>query len=182
MVKKCLIAIAVVAMLATTVQAASSIKIEGWPWTKVYDEVDICTFDVLLEVGHFVQIENCDDLEMKLYQVDCAAIGQTSDEFPCYGDYDEFDVPGPACVTISAKANFDALFGAVFTGGTVDIVGGSSLTWPLGDEIIGDGTIQDLKLCMTAWSVALWNSGATSGNVTVGTITINVKPKDVTGP
>lgn len=193
MVKKCLIAIAVVALLATTVQAidspGGSIKQDaqteggGWPWTqtKVYDTFDICTFDVILEVGHYVQILNCDDLEMKLIQVSCDAIGKDDDDFPCYGDIDETDTPGPACVTVTARANFDAIFGANFDGsaGDVDIIGGSSVGFVGGDEIPGDGNNHDLKLCMAAWSVELWNSGGTSGTVKVGEITITVKPKDV---
>ncbi len=184
MVKKCLIAIAVVALLATTVQAASpTIKNEAWPWTKIYDEMSICTFPVTLEVGHFVQVLNCHLLVMKLEQVQCSAIGQAADKYPCYGDVDEeFDTHGPACVLIQARANFPALFGATFTGSGTNIIGGHALTWPSGNTILGGGGWEDLKLCMSAWSVALWNSGATSGIVTVGTITINVKPQNEYGP
>jgi len=186
MIKKCLIAIAVVALLATTVQAASpAIKKEGtWPWTKIYDEFPICTFPVTLEVGHFVQILDCDKLVMKLEQVNCSAIGQAADKFPCYGDIDEaLDLHGPACVTIQARANFPAIFGATFAGGGTNIIGGHSLTWPSGNTIVGGTSWESLKLCMTAWSVALWNTGGqTSGTVTVGTITINVKPQNEYGP
>ena len=97
MIKKCLIAIAVVAMLATTVQAISvpdgSIKFDpqtdptGWPWTRttVYDKYEICKIDVKLEVGYFVQIDDCGDIDaLKLKQVNCDVIGQSSSKFPCH--------------------------------------------------------------------------------------------------
>lgn len=185
MIKKCLIAIAVVALLATTVQAATypAIKHEGWPWTKIYDAYPICTFDVVLEVGHYVQIYKCDELKMKLEQVDCAAIGKAG-KFPCYGDVDEaFDTHGPACVTIQARANFPAVFGATFSGSGNNIIGANySLTWPDGNTILGGASWESLKLCMTAWSVALWNSGGPTGTLKVGEITINVKPPNEYGP
>ena len=186
MVKKCLIAIAVVALFATTVQAVTvdgANKFEGtWPWTKTYKEVQICSFPVILEVGHYVQIVNCGDLELKLEQVACSAIEKNDDDhFPCYGEKGEPD--GPACVTITARSNFEAELGASFNGeaGDVNIIGGKSLTWPLGKIIPGTGSEIDLKLCMTAWNVELWNSGGTSGTTKVGEITLSVKPETETG-
>ncbi len=182
MVKKCLIAIAAVALLATTVQAITidgAIKEEGtWPWTKIYDTMDICQFPVKLEVGHFVQVINCDDLEMKLEQVDCDAIGQSSSKFPCYGNgSDDWE-----CVTLEVRANFPATFGAEFSSsGPVGL--SHDLKWDNDDDTItGDGSDEELKLCMSAWNVELWNSGQTSGWITVGEITINVKPQNETGP
>ena len=190
MVKKCLIAIAVVALLASTVQAASpSIKKElTWPWTKTYAKLDICTFPVTLEVGHYVQVKDCQDLEMRLEQVLCADIGKGDDKFPCYGD-----PTGPdkkACVDFEARANFPAVFGATFASGadtlgsgeSLAIVGGSSVGFEGGNSIVA-GDYQPLKICMTAWSVNLWNTGgATSGVKKVGEITIDVKPPNETYP
>ena len=178
MVKKCLIAIAVVALLVTTVQAGSpSLKKEGtWPWTKIYDSVNICTFNVKLEVGHYVQLKNCTGdhkREMKLEQVECSSIGKSnSGDFPCYED----------CVDLEVRANFPATFGASFDrhAGDVTIIGGDkySLWWDADrDTIVGDGSWEDLKLCMKAWDVELWNSEQISGWAKVGTITISVKPQ-----
>ncbi len=194
MVKKCLIAIAVVAMLATTVQAISQpggvIKYDpqtdpgGWPWTRttVYDPYNICTIDVKLEVGHFVQIKECHKIDaLKLQQVDCDSIGKGSGDFPCY----------EGCRKFEARANFPAFFGATFDGSQgeldSDIIGSHyDLDWDDTDdnEILGDGEWEDLKICMTAWKVELWASGKTDGSVKVGKITITVKPEDFveTGP
>ena len=180
MVKKCLITIAVVALLATTVQAFDNpMKSEGWPfhWTVTYDELDLCKFDVILEVGYYVQIEDCGDIgPMKLEQVNCDTIeigGDVQDggDFPCY----------EGCVEFKARANFAAVFGANFDDENADkkIIDDYELQWE-GDlhEITDSGNYDDgeLKLCMVASNVKLWNSGATSDTVKVGEITINVKP------
>jgi len=190
MIKKCLIAIAVVAMLATTVQAITipggTIKYdpqtdpEGWPWTKIYDPFEICKIVVKLEVGYFVQIDDCDDIDaLKLKQVACSAIGQSSGKFPCY----------EGCRSFRARANFPAFFGATFSDEgsqlDTDIIGGNhNLEWDTTDdnEIAGDGQWEDLKICMSAWKVKLYATGSTDGSKKVGKITITVKPKDVYGP
>ena len=176
MVKKCLIAIAVVALLAATVQAAdpANMKHEGtWPWTKTYEAVDLCSVKVTLEVGHFVQIENCTNREIKLVQVPCDSIGKGGGDFPCYED----------CENIKARANFEATFGAGFTGSDVNIIDGKDVYWEGGNTIPGDGEWVTLHLCMKAWKVKLWDSGTgkTSGTVKVGTIMITVKPQTETG-
>ena len=183
MVKKCLIAIAVVGLLATTVQAATfpAIKHDGsWPYT--YIAQPICTIPVLMEVGHYVQIYKCNELKMKLYQVDCVDIGKETGDFPCYGKKGEGDLPdGPACVTIRARANFAAVFGADFDreAGDANVVEKHDLSWPDGNTIQGGtGDWERVKLCMIAWKVQLWKSGESGGKVKVGEITINVKPPD----
>jgi len=192
MVKKCLIAIAVVALLATTVQAIDNpLKKEGgWPfhWTVTYDEIDVCTFPVKLEVGYYVQIKDCGDMLLKLTQVDCATIeadeGDHADDFPCYRGCVK-TLADPVVLGFEARANFPAVFGARFDAGnrdiTDDIIGENwDLNWGPGDDnqIVGDGSYELLKLCMEAWNVELWNSGSgnTSGVVQVGEITISVKP------
>ncbi len=194
MIKKCLIAIAVVAMLATTVQAidvpSGAIKFDpqtnptGWPWTRttVYDKYEICKIDVKLEVGYFVEIYKCDEIDaLKLQQVPCGDIGKGNGDFPCY----------EGCRKFKARANFPAFFGATFSDEgsdlDTDIIGGNhSLDWDSTDdnEIPGDGVWEDLKICMSAWKVKLYATGSTDGSKKVGKITITVKPEDFveTGP
>ncbi len=181
MVKKCVIAIAVVALLATTVVQAGdtfpAIKEDGtWPWTKIYDEMEICDIPVKLEVGHYVQIYKCNKLVIKLVQVDCSVINQSSSKFPCYED----------CVTIKARANFPAQFGADWHKSGPDIIEEKKIYWD-GDQdtITGStGDWEELKLCMQAWEVELWKTGNESPGewVTVGTITLTVKPQNESGP
>ena len=181
MVKKCLIAIAVVALLATTVQAAApneQVKHDGtWPWTKTYEAIDLCDVKVTLEVGHFAQIEKCGDLKIALKQVNCTDIGKGSGDFPCYGD----GVDGPQCITVKARANFVATFGCRFISSDLQIITDNSVYFDGEDTIPGDGEWFNLKLCMKAWKVKLWDSDATSGTPKVGTIMITVKPQTETG-
>jgi hypothetical protein len=56
MVKKCMIAVAVAALMVTTVRAGDpAIKRDGdWPWT--YKAIDLCTIPVYMDVGHYVQL------------------------------------------------------------------------------------------------------------------------------
>jgi hypothetical protein len=178
MVKKCLIV--VVALLATTVQAATYPVIKKdpghWPWT--YDTIDICTFPVKLEIGHYVQLYKCNKLKITLKQTDCSDINQSSSKFPCYGDGDS-----PACVTIKARANFPAIFGAVLARSGTGITSvihedKFDLFWFGDDNTIAGSTgdWESLKLCLSAWQVELWKAGSATGTITVGQITINVKP------
>ena len=173
-------------MLATTVQAVDQpegyvkydpqTEPDGWPWTKTitYDPYEICTIKVKLEVGYFVQIEDCGDIDdLKLKQVIC----DDSDDFPCY----------EGCTTFKARANFPAFFGADFEENDLgrddgqEYIGGNwDIEWDGTDdnEIEGDGQWEDLKICMTAWNVNLAISGSTDGSVTIGKIVITVKPED----
>ena len=136
-----------------------------------YDPVDICNFPVLMEVGHFVQLEKCGDYKIKLEQVPCGDIGRNATtDFPCY----------EGCVTIKARANYPAIFSASVnkSGGDVNMLNEMNLYWENGvNTIQGDtGDWEELKLYLEAWDVEIWKF--TAGTVKVGEITINVKPKD----
>jgi len=148
-----------------------------------YEPIDICTFPVTLEVGHFVQIYKCNELEMKLEQVQCSAIGQGDDKFPCYGDINEaLDLHGPACVVIKARANFPAIFSASLnkSGGDEDMLKEVNLYWENGVNTIqgGTGDWEELRLFLEVWDVDLYMS--TVGTVKVGEITIKVRPPNDT--
>ena len=101
MVKKSIFALAVVALLVSVVHADDpSIKRDGdWPWT--YKAIDLCVMPVYMDVGHYVQMKECNKREIKMKQVDCESIGKGSDDFPCHDGCEEFEV----------RANFPAIFG-----------------------------------------------------------------------
>jgi hypothetical protein len=176
MVKKCIIALAVVALLVTVVRADDpSIKKDGdWPWE--YKKLDLCKFDVFMEIGHYVQLKECHKRELVLEQVPCAldkpeGLGKSDGDFPCY----------TGCEDIQVRANFPAIFGASLTkvGGILDK---TALYWK--DDIhtingSGSGDAwETLTICMDAWKAAIWRAGAANSKTKVGEITINVKPPD----
>ena len=183
MVKKCLIAIAVVALLVTTVQAGDDYpviktddEVGNWPWTKIYDEVAICDIPVKLEVGHYVQLYKCNKLKIELVQVDCDTLQDNdSGDFPCYKD----------CVEIKARANFPATFGVDWHKSGPDIIEKHREYWKDDKDTIqgSTGDYEKLTVCMEAWKVELWNAGEGSPGewVTVGKLTLTVKPQNETG-
>lgn len=135
-----------------------------------YEPVEICTFPVSMEVGHFVQLEKCGDYKIKLEQVPCGDIGRNATtDFPCY----------EGCVTIKVRANYPAIFSASVnkSGGDVDILNEMNLYWENGvNTIKGTGGWEKMKLCLEAWDVDLYKS--TPGTAKVHEITICVRPKD----
>ena len=169
MVKKSIFALAVVALLVSVVHADDpSIKRDGdWPWT--YKAIDLCKFPVYMDVGHFVQLKECNKRELVLKQVDCESIGKGSGDFPCYD----------GCEEIQVKANFPAIFN-----GSLGKVGGilnkTSLYWKDDkNQISGStGDWEKLTVCLKAWKAEIWRATSPDSKTEVGEITITVKPPD----
>jgi hypothetical protein len=174
MVKKCMIALAVAALMATTVQAGApapdgSIKRDGdWPWT--YKAIDLCVMPIYMDVGHFVQLKDCSDRKIHLKQVTCTSIGKNNTEdFPCYRD----------CEEIQVRANFPAIFGGRVDKNSTGILKDTEVKWA-GDkfQIIGGGDWEQLTICVNAWKAEIWRATEPSEKTQVGTLTITVKPPD----
>lgn len=169
MVKKSLIAITIAVLMATTVQAGDpAIKRDGdWPWT--YKAIDLCKMPVFMDIGHFVQLKDCNKREIKLVQVDCESIGRDGGDFPCYSDCDEIEV----------RANFPAIFGASLSkiGPVLQDV---NVYWKDGiNQISGStGDWEKLTICVDAWKAEIWRAALPTQNAKVGELTINVKPPD----
>lgn len=169
MVKKCIIALAVVALLVTTVNAADpSIKRDGdWPWT--YKAIDLCTMPVYMDIGHFVQLKECNKRELKVKQVDCSSIGKGSGDFPCYDGCEEFEV----------RANFPAIFGGSFSDQSGGVVKEKSVYWKDDvNQINGGGDWEKLTVCMKFWKTEIWKASGPDDKTKIGELTINVKPPD----
>ncbi len=169
MVKKCVIAITVAALMVTTVQAGEpAIKKDGdWPWE--YKAIDLCKIPVYMDVGHYVQLKECHKREIKLVQVDCDIIGRDSGDFPCYSD----------CEDIEVRANFPAIFGATLSK-IGPILKDTKVYWKDNDNQINGSTgdWEKLTICLNAWNAEIWRATEPSQNAQVGEITINVKPPD----
>jgi hypothetical protein len=169
MVKKCIIALAFAALLVTTVQAADpAIKRDGdWPWT--YKAIDLCKMPVYMDVGHYVQLKECNKRELKLKQVDCESIGKGGGDFPCYTD----------CEEIQVRANFPAIFGASLSK-IGPILKDTKVYWKDDvNQISGStGDWEKLTVCMDAWKAEIWKAATPNDKEKVGELTINVKPPD----
>jgi len=187
MVKKSLIAIAVVALIAATAQAGLgegayfdeddpdiSYKEDG-KWPHVYIEVDICTIPIYMEVGYYVTIEDCDKLEITLKQVTCASIGEDDDDFPCYEGCVRVDGKSSK-EYFKARANFDAIFGAEVEE-IGDVLDKTDVYWVDDLKTIdGDGDWHKLTVCVTAWKTDIYEAGP-DNELEVGELILNVKPE-----
>lgn len=169
MVKKFLIALAVATLMATTLRAADpAIKRDGdWPWT--YKAIDLCTMPVFMDIGHFVQLKECNKRELHLKQVDCSSIGKSGEDFPCYSDCEEIEV----------RANFPAIFGGTLTK-EGPVLTDTKVYWKDDkNQINGGGEWEKLTICLDAWNAEIWKAPlGPSEKTQVGTLTINVKPPD----
>jgi hypothetical protein len=180
MLKRILIAIALVTCLASTAPADyevyyfspinndTDVKVYGkeevrWPY-----EVSICNIPVEIHVkmymGMFVQVKDCMDKKIILEQVSCADIGKGDADYPCYLGCVEFDV----------RANFDVKLGyKLHKEG--DVIGSWSAYYDGGDTVPGDGDFHGAKLCVKAWKTAIYKA-APGDEVSVGSVEITVKP------
>ncbi len=166
MVKKSLIAIAMLAFLATTVQAGDLAENpwkwdDHWPWT--YTALEICQIPIYMDVGMYVELIDCGDKKIVLKQVPCADIGKGADDFPCYH----------GCVSFNIRANFEVKLGTVLykIGSVID---GWEAT--LDNDIVpGDGAEHTREVCVNAWKAQIW-SASPGDEVPVGEVAITVKP------
>ena len=173
MVKKCLIAIALLAFLTTTVQAGDDAENpwkfdDHWPW--VYLELEICQIPVYMDVGMYVDMKDCGKKEIILKQVTCPA----GRNFPCY----------KGCVMFEIRANFEVKLGTKLTkiGPVIknweakiyqdDGAGNPGIEWYI---VTGDGNYHKMHVCVEAWEAQIW-SASPGDKVLVGEVAITVKP------
>jgi hypothetical protein len=181
MVKRTLIAIAVVALLATSAQALGpdphtgtlegkyqSIKVNlqnmeiGWPFE--YKALDLCVIPVYMHVGFFVQVEKCNERKIKLVQVNCEDIGKGAGDWPCYKD----------CEKVKIRANFEAKLGL-----SKSKVGSVIKEWNAyfngSSTVDNSGSWNEIEVCVDAWQAQLFQN-VPGTEIHVGNVTITVKP------
>ncbi len=121
-----------------------------------------------MDIGHFVQLKECNKRELRLKQVDCPE----GRKFPCYTDCEEFQV----------RANFPAIFGGKFDKNDLgNTILKDTKVYFKDDinQINGGGDWEKLTICLDAWEVQLWKAtGGPGKKQKIGTMTINVKPPD----
>jgi hypothetical protein len=179
MIKKSLIAIALVAFLATTVQAASPYIKQDWDriyidWPVQYKALPICTVDVVMNLGNYVQIKDCNKIKIELQQVDCEGLpdkilrgGKPSDFFPCYN----------ACDDVEIRSNFEVKLGAKLTLMT-DIIKdyNTMVYWENPGDVVGPSADYiKTYLCMWAADAEIWKE-IPKRDLKIGEIEITVKP------
>ena len=178
MIKRTLIAIAVVALLATSAHAALSehyfpignshaVKVDGsenvrWPYE--YKALTVCSIPIKMHVGMYVQVLDCKKKTLLLEQVDCGDIGQKDSDYPCY----------LGCVAFKVRANFEVKLGTSLEKDG-DVINKWSAYYDGGDVVAGDGDYHEVKACVKAWLTAIYKA-APGDKVSVGTLHITVKP------
>ena len=184
MIKRTLIAIAVVALLATSAHAALqlpdyfgpfgddyAVKVDGsdkptirWPYEIKYTALTVCTIPIKMHVGMYVQIEDCKKKKIVLQQVDCGDLPKNADHYPCY----------IGCVKFRVRSNFDVKMGqSLHKAG--DIPMDWSCSYKDGDVVTGDGDWHEMQLCVKAWKAQIYR-GTPGDEVNVGSVDITVKP------
>jgi hypothetical protein len=186
MLKRTLIVVAVVALLATSAQAlgpdpttgttnnrdTTGIKVDiqpmeiGWPFE--YKALNLCVIPVYMHVGYFVQVEKCWERKIKLVQVECEdpVMGKAANDFPCYYD----------CEDVKIRANFEVKLGLskARIGDVLDPDRWSA-AFQGSDIVDASGGWNTITVCVKAWRARLY--GHSPGTeVQVGTVTITVKP------
>lgn len=186
MLKRTLIAVAVVALIATSAQAYGPdpetgkqgpntgfkihpIKMDVfWPFVE-YKALDLCVIPIKMEIGIFVQVEKCHERKIILKQVDCGDIGKNPQgDWPCY----------KGCDNVKIRSNFDIKLGLKLSkiGPVID-------QWKAyydGDDFVDGGSgWKTVKVCVEAWKAKLYEQevvGKAGETFDVGTVTVTVKP------
>ena len=149
--KKVLISLAVVALLAVGVQAGE-IKTHSWPCQ--YVSLEITSIPVVMDIGYYIKIKDQDKLKIKLVQ-------------------DELDIHKfKGCTDMVVESNFNAVLSAsISKTGAVD--GEYSVSLDTSTANKGSTTV---KVCATLTKAALQQQDAGTKDVQVATVKIKVKP------
>jgi hypothetical protein len=149
--KKALVAMAVVALLAVSVQAGE-IKLHNWPCTFV--SVEITSIPVVMDIGYWVKIKDQDKLKIKLVQ-------------------DETDIHKfKGCVDMVVENNFNIVLSCSISA-TGAVPGDYSCSVDPANVPAGGGTV---KVCATLTKADLSKTPGNSKDVQVATVKIKVKP------
>jgi hypothetical protein len=193
MVKRTLIAIALVAFLASTAPADievyywgfdpetgnvpgvdkdTIVKVDGnekvyWPYE--FKKVPVCAMPVLMEIGMFVEVQDCKDRKIKLKQVDCGDIGKGAKDFPCYVD----------CEAIKVRANFEVSMDGYVEKNDLGekVLDKVEVFYDGGNIVPADGKDHEVKVCVRTWKAKLWESAGVYGEeIKVGTLFVTARP------
>jgi len=188
MVKKSIFAIALIGMLATVSYsqdiwgATGQIKVDGM-WPCEYVPLEICRIPIVMDVGMFIEIENCNKKKIVLKQVTCPP-GQG---FPCY----------KGCTNIKVRGNFQAQLGLILydtsNGVISDFFGNKNwkayftdgVTTATSWIIDGDGNWHAVDVCVETWDANIYkvNPGndACKTAIPIGEVAVTAVPTAACG-
>jgi hypothetical protein len=152
MLKKSLIAIAVLAIAMPAF--AGSLKVHEWQKTCAWVPVDICTIDVLIDVGYYIVIDNQDAIKLTQSEGTNNYSGTYTSDV-----HSNFDATLSVSITASGDVAIDTLK-AEFQNGTEDITAG--------DDAI--------EILVTADGVAIEDLTANTSDQKIANMTISVVP------
>jgi len=190
MVKKSIIAIALMGMLATVSfaqdgQVNGQVKVDGM-WPCQYIPLEVCRIPIVMDIGMFIEVIDCGKKKIVLKQVTCPA-GRS---FPCY----------KGCTTIGVRSNFEAQLGlklykvgnvisSSFFGDNWEAYFNDTSTTPPTKKsswiIPGNGNTTNVEVCVEAWDANIY--AAPPGNdacktaVSVGQVGITAVPTAACG-
>lgn len=151
MLKRSLLAVAVVALLAVGVQAGE-IKTHDWPCQFV--ALEITSIPVVMDIGYYIRIKDQDKLRIKLVQ-------------------DELDIHKfKGCTDMVVESNFNAVLSASISK-TGAIAGDYAVSIDPSTANKGSTTV---KVCATLTNAVLTGQEAGTKDVQVATVKIKVKP------
>jgi hypothetical protein len=185
--KKTLIAMVAVVLLASVAQAALTeyhwskdkyayTKVDGksevrWPFE--YKYLTICDMPVKMNIGVWVEVEKCDDKKIILEQVSCTADvmkeGPTtnigSGDFPCYHDCEKFKV----------RSNTQMELGTNLIKGSANVIDKWEGYYRSGNIVEPGASYTEATVCVKAWKAMLYNKNA-GDEIEVGRLQITARP------
>lgn len=158
MLKRSLVAVAVVALLAMGVQAGE-IKTHTWPCD--FKALEITSIPVLMDIGYYIKIKDQDKLKIKLVQDTL------------------INTKFSACTDMKVESNFAAVLSCSITKtGAID----GKYSCDIKQAGVSNGAIPagstTVQVCATLTDAVLGVSGVPAGStdVQVATVKISVKP------
>ncbi|UCG58452.1 MAG: hypothetical protein JSU70_02885 [Phycisphaerales bacterium] len=154
MLKKSLVAVALVAILGASVQAGH-VKMYKWPGHWIWDCVDLAEIPVYMKIGMYIEILDQDSLRIIMQQ----------DAWRQYS----------GCVTIRIKCNFDAVLSCRFeSNGAIPGDYSCSINEEKVPATLSD-TVAEREVCVYGEKVAIVHA-MPQKKLRVGTAIISVKP------
>lgn len=178
MLKKCLFAIAVTALLAVMVQAGVATDPYGscddtwvykghpYPWPVEYKKIEICRIPIWMEVGFWVEIRDCENAEILLVQVECKDVNRDDDNWPCY----------TGCADIAIRTNFEASIDGDVSHSGWDMSHKEKFNGKEPLVIAGDGDWHEIEACVIAYNFKLWKETAGGVKEEIGYLKVRIKP------